>query len=472
MAQYYDEGGAIDTLDDDNSGAAPVVQQADDNSGAIPVDQQQSQGAGADTGSDTPGWNPQGSGPLAPAGRGVKRIISYLMGEGGVSPQELDQAGRQVDPRGQVDPGTRNLLAVDQANQAGGPEAAWKLVQGNRIAFNAKQAFGFAAMNGSGQKPPDLNAAIDAANQAEQHILDGSTVRFAPSQNGVTATVKVPGSSQTQQINLTPDQFKQYLNVGGDGQWDKLMENSVPATLQRISQSTSFGQGYDPASQAARPAAPQAPQARTNFGKTPSTINLSGNDNVQAPSNEDDGIDPDIRRKANTLFPAVSQGDERNRFMAAEMARTEELQNKLDVEDKRGTFKVQGADVKGQHDENKAKIYSAGREKAALANLQAHIQQQEASGIRNARTLQEKALATIVMTGGKMTPQQKAMWDQITAATPEPGKQQAPQSQPQQQAPAPKQQQLSAEDQQALAWANANASDPRAVKIKQKLGVQ
>lgn len=454
---------AIDTSGDE-SGASPVAPQPADDSGAAPVADRQSQSTG-----EQPGWNPQGSGPLAGPARGVKRIIAMLMGEGG-DPAAVKQAAIQADPQGQMSPGDRNIVAVAQATQQGGEAAGWKLAQGNRVTYNPKAAFAYAALTGNAQKPPDLRAAIDAANQAMPHVLDGSDVTFQPGQTGVTATVKMPGSSQVQQINLTVPQFKQFLDVGRDGQWDRLMETGIPATLQRLSRVN--GPAADPASQAAqanRAQPAQAPQApKTNFGKTPSTLNLSGSDNVQPPAEDNSGIDPEIQKRANTLYPSISQQDQRNHYMGAEHSREAEMENKINVEEQRGKFKVDAADTTGQHRENAAKTFSEGRVKAALANLQAHIHQQEMAGVRNQRTLQEKALATIVMTGGKMSPQQKAMWDQITTATPE------PQAAPQQQQAAPKQQsqQTSDKDQQALAWAKANPADPRAAQIKQRLGVQ
>ena len=47
-------------------------------------------------------------------------------------------------------------------------EEAWRLIQTNRNAYTAKQSLAYAALNGNQQtgKPPDLNAAIQAANQA------------------------------------------------------------------------------------------------------------------------------------------------------------------------------------------------------------------------------------------------------------------------------------------------------------------
>lgn len=476
-----DEAQAIDT-DDDNSGAAPVAAQPDDNSGAAPVAAPQQ--SAIDT-EDQPGFKSQGVGPLAPVGRGIKHIISYLSGMGAANPNELQQAAAQVDPQGQLSPDDRNILAVDRASQSGGPEAAWKLVQSNRVAFNAKQAFGYAAINGNGQKPPDLNAAIDAANQAGQHVLDGSSVQFAPSQGGVTATVKMPGSTQPQQINLTTDQFKQYLNVGGDGQWDRLMENTIPATLQRLSQSQGQpGQQQRPVyNPVARDAQRPAPPQKSNFGKTPSTLNLSGNDNVQPPAEDNSGIDPQLQNRANTLFPSASQGDERNRYMASDIGRSEELQTRRDVAEQQGINSVNAARARNEGLEAVAKTKAgawqyASDQKLAAAKQQiaAKIAQNQSTNANQSETHALKLAQTLILAGKPVPPDLQKYLDKLPGAaqtglnTNAPQGQQAPQ---QQAAPQPQQRsQLSPHDQQALSWAQANPNDPRAAKIKQKLGVQ
>lgn len=505
--------GAIDTGDSaqgpsDNSGAAPVMSAPADNSGqpAIPPANMGAQPA-QQPGVADPGFNPQGNGPLAPAARGIKSIVSYLMGAGASHPDSIDQAGAKIDPQGQMSPADRNLLAVDQAREQGGDQAAWQLLQANRVAYNAQTAFAKTALQGTQQKPADLRAAVDAANKAQANVLDGSNVQFAAGHQGVTATVTMAGTSQPQTINLTPQQFGQFLDVGGDGQWDKIMDHSAPATLQRIASSG----GGAPQRQGAKtlaelkpvpkaqPYVPdnsesdayQPPSPTTNFGKTPSTLNLSGSDEPNDPraaANDAPAYDPELVKRGQRMFPSTSQQAQRDQWMNAQEQRQDELQNKIDVENAKGTFRVQGADVTGKSREavaktaagarvESAKTFSKAKTDAALASLQSHIQQQEAAGTRNARTLAEKGLAALVMSGqtDKMTPQQKSMWEQITTNTPEPAAQR-PQAPAQQAAPqAPQrsaQPQMSAHDQQAAAWAKANPNDPRAAQINQKLGVQ
>jgi hypothetical protein len=142
---------------------------------------------------------------------------------------------QQTNFRQVLPPGNQNLMAIDAAVQKGDMKGAQALTQANRLAWGSQQGFALAAMNGTQGKPPDISAAIDAANKAEQHVLDGSNVKFAHAASGqITATVTRATGGQPQVISLTPDQFKQFLNIG-DNHWDKLMNRTVPATLQMIS---------------------------------------------------------------------------------------------------------------------------------------------------------------------------------------------------------------------------------------------
>jgi hypothetical protein len=444
-----DNEAAIDTGDDsqqaDNSGAAPVAATPDDNSGAAPV---------VPGGGQQPAGQQHFTPDLNPANvpGNMKRIVSYLLGADAAPLQAIDQVGQQVDPQGQMAPGDRNLIGLDQA---GDVAKQWQLLQAHRKAFMAKQSFAHAALIGSPQKPADLNAAIDAANQAEQHIPDGSNVKFSPSQNGVTATVTMPGTSQPQQIPLTVDQFKQYTDVGHDGQWDKLQQASVPATLQRLSQAGAVtGVPYRgaPAGETQRP--------KTNVGKTPSSLNLSGSDEVPEPAPDTTGYDPQMRTRAARLFPGSLQQQEQ--WMTAQEQKEAELTNKKDVANIQGTFRVQGneatggsrvkaAEVTAAAGVEKSKNYSAAREKSALYNMQAHVAQQEAAGIRNGQTLAMKGLITKKMSGESLTAPEQQVWDKMVTATPE----------PQQQAPAPQQRPAAPAQPAAQAKPQGGAGGPK-----------
>lgn len=374
--KFFDDGGAIDT-DDDNSGAVPVMpaaQTPDDNSGAAPVMGTNPPDQGSSGGDQS---NPTRD-AITNFPKNVKAIVSYLMGQGAAPPEAIDGAAQQVDPSGQMSADDRNILAVEQANQKGGPQAAWALVQANRVAYNAKTAFAATALAGIDGKPADIAASARAATQASQHILDGSSTVFTPNQQGgVTATVKMP-SGQPQQINLSPAQFNQWLQVGGDGQWDKVMENGgVPATLQRISQ----GQGIpiQPQTANARVGAPARPQAQarpapapaqspgqvqgqgqdqdegseqpvTSYGRTPSTLNLSGSDEPARGTSaaEETGYGREMEARAMRLFPWASQEAQRNQWMAAQENQEEERKNKIDVAGETGKQRIKVAEATGR----------------------------------------------------------------------------------------------------------------------------
>lgn len=272
------------------------------------------------------------------------RIVSYLMGEGAAHPQELQQAADSVDEHRSMSKSDANILAVEQASQQGGKEAAWKLVQANRVAYNAKQAFAMAALQGNQQKRPDIRAAVDAANQATDHILDGSNVKFAASQNGVTATVK-PASGEPQTFNLTPQQFRQYLNVGGDGQFDKQMQGGVAATLARIAQNNP-----QPA-----PASPAAPAPAADPAAAPAA-KRGGSINGDKFGPLDDGNYPvALQRKAWQLFPGAGSSAERADWMSKQESATDALKNKVDV-----------AEATGEARNEVAKTMAGGRQQVAV----------------------------------------------------------------------------------------------------------
>lgn len=261
-----DQQAAIPT-DDDNSGAAPVQQMPD--IGPAPIGQELGQDTmgegmsklGNKIGSDIgEGWqnlknsgvgravqrvggllsggegNPAAPSPQPQAGQPNPKVVSYLMGADAAHPDVLEQIGKEVDPEGKLPPADRNLLALDKVRDTKGDNAAWSIMQANRVAYNAQTAFASTALKGTPQKPADVGAAIDAANKAQANVLDGSNISFAHHGAGITATVTMPGTSQPQTIQLSPQAFAQWLTVGGDGQWDKVVQKSAPATLQALAQ--------------------------------------------------------------------------------------------------------------------------------------------------------------------------------------------------------------------------------------------
>lgn len=369
MAFEEDEVGAIDTGDEsaglDTSRRVPA---GEDNSGMGPVE-------GAIDTREQP--EPPRTGPDGPIARNLKafpgnarRIISYLMGEGAADPMQLQQAAASVDPEGRMSQDDRNVVAIQKVAQEQGPEAAWKLAQANRVAFNAKQAFGFAALNGTPQKMPDVNAAIDAANQAASHVLDGSSVKFAPTQGGVTATVTTAGG-EPQTFRLSLEQFRQYMNVGGAGQYDRLTQETIPTTLATLAQGGGAQQRRRPPQPRQAPTEAEQytpPAIPSNFGKTPSTQNLSGDDNVsvQPPNDyEQSNYGSELEARANRMMPGITREEDRNRFMAGEKARQGTEANRLAIEETRGEAKTGAEDIKAKGGARKEEIKAGATTQAA-----------------------------------------------------------------------------------------------------------
>lgn len=453
---------AIDTSDlpqGDNEAvgspqAAPQPQ-GDDNSITAPGPARQGQDMPQDQ-APAQGEAPKRFGPLG-------RIVSYLMGEGAVPPQVLQQAGQQIDPHGQMSQSDRNLMVVEDANKRAGPEAAWKIVQANRVAYNAKQAFGYAALNGNQQKPPDINAAVDAANQAADHVLDGSNVRFAPGQGGVTATVKGPDGN-TQQFNLTPDQFRKYLNVGGDGQYDKQMQQGgIARTLTNITQNQQrvSSVGALPPLAGAKPQSAQdqaQDDDQDNEAQAPDT-QLGAKVNGFGPTiDPDSGYSAQLQRRANAMFPpGAASNHERQNWMATQQSAEDALKNKVDIADSNSEARVKAAEVRAkggvdtQHVKNEGAVatkelqikgwqYAADAKRAA-AQITAD-QKAAAAGDKAAlaRTnMARQAIAVKHQTGKDLTPEETALQAQLTQQGQQAmqGQRAPTQAAPQRQAPQP-----------------------------------
>lgn len=409
---------AIPTGDDNSTGTPPpAAQQAQGDSGAVgeqaiptgddnalpegPAQPQQPQG-------------PQRFGPMA-------KIVSYLMGEGAVPPQVLQQAADQVDPESGMSASDRNVMVVHDAATRGGQDAAWKIMQANRVAYNAKQAFAYAALNGTQQKPGSVTAAVDAANQAAEHVLDGSNAHFMVSQGGqITATVKGADGGPAQVFDLTQDQFRQYLNVGGAGQWDRQMQpGGIQATLTKLA----AGPQRSDAPTEARAANTQQDQ------QDPSTTR-QGQFRMTSPGEEQ--YDETLQRKAWGMFPGAGSTKERAEWLASQEQNQDKLQNAVDVAKEKGINTTRAAQIRADAVEKQQKLRNEGatavagirlegwkyKSDAETANEQIKADQKAAqAGHKDAQARIEssrKAIATKRMTAGTLTPEEEAMEKQLT----------------------------------------------------------
>lgn len=460
MADEDNAAGAIDTSDD-NSGAAPVAASPPGQSypGMTPAQD--------DSGTSPKTQSPQGAPPQEDQSRSgvdfnashvpgnTKRIIAYLMGADAAHPQTIDQLGAQVDPEGKLHPSDRNLLAIDAAREQGGDQAAWQLMQSNRVAYNAQTAFAKTALQGTPQKPADLNAAIDAANKAQSNVLDGSSIQFAPSQGGVTATVTMHGTTQPQVIPLSMQAFSQFLDVGGDGQWDKIMDQGAPATLQRLSQ-------QNPAQQAPRPAnSTPTLNPRKAQWPTPPQAAASPAPQAQAPATTqkvdpwakafDDAADPsktnygeELETRANAMFGANNSATTRQRqeWMAAQEQQDLNRNAKIEEAREKGVQANERARITGGSRERVAETTAKGKlegwkyssdAKQAAAQIAADAKAAQA-GNKQAQDRVESARKVIAAkraTGATITPEDEALEKQLVGragAAPQPAAAQAPQA--------------------------------------------
>lgn len=457
-------GGAIDTSDPgtppsspgspppDNSGAAPVAapQQAQgaidtsDNSGAAPVTPPQPQPPAAPGSANSPSY-----GPLAGIGDAIKKLLG---GEGAISPQLLDTVAQKADPSGKMTPADRQVMAIHQASQTQGDDGALAILQANRVAYGTKAAFARTALMGTPQKPGDLNAAIKAANQAQENLPDGSNVLFSPAgHGGVVAVVQFPGSKKTVQFNLSTPQFAQFLDVGKDGQFDKLMDVSAPGMLQRLAQANAGGAAPQapgaPAGNAERQTGDQNATNLTGGGKqqpykwgrlpdgsqAPDALDLSGETSPRKPATDEQlGLrDNELEGKSRAMFPWASQEQQRQRYMSQQEDQEAGRQNNVDVATEKGKAanevaktnwggRVEAQKIKSASDVEKSQNYSKGRVELGLAKIQAAAQAEYAKNGRSKDFVAAKLLASKIAASGpnSLNDREKAAFEQYMPAVP------------------------------------------------------
>jgi hypothetical protein len=356
--QTFEGGGTVE--DEDNSSAEAIPTESGAAGGPPPVTGEETQ--------QQPNIQPSGFGT-----QGNQLLIRYL--RGGDADQNLaNQLAQQVDPDGQMDENERNLAVVQAANEQGGPQAAWKVVQANRQAFNAKQAFARAALNGVEGKPPDIAAAAKAATQAFPHMLDGTSVEFTPAQNGVTVAVKKVGQSQPfQKTDLSVNQFNDLLNMGKDGLYDNLLENGIGPVLQQLK-----GKPGTPVQGAANAAVPMT-------GATP-----GAQEQPQKGAQGEPDIDPQMERRAAKLFPNVSQATQRQAWMKSQIEGSQKRSGELGVAQANQAGRIEAARQTGAARVEASKNYAGGRVQAAEVQ----------AGWRNEQTRQSYLNALVRAGGG------------------------------------------------------------------------
>lgn len=362
-----------------------------------------------------------------PMNQGVKKIVSYLMGAGAADPDTAKkfETGIKHENPG-ISDDDANLLAVHKAQEMGGPAAAWAMVQYNRTAYNAKQAFAKAALNGVDGKAGDMQAAADAATKAGAHILDGSATQFTaiPGGQGVTATVKMPGTDRTVNFQLNPQQFNQWLDVGGAGMWDKVMEGGgVPTTLQKIAGSQQSAQpqasGQPQPAPAATPSAVPGPadsQAVTT-GK-PQVMDPTQADQAPVPGQFDahghylgkeepdkTNYDPDLVARANKMYPMAGDEAERQTWMSGQENQQEERENRVSVAAEKGKSDIEKARQTGIYRNEATRVGSENRKEGQIGAANARAGGQVESATIKAKADTDKARQQAILATTKMAQQ-------------------------------------------------------------------
>lgn len=232
--------------------------------------------------------------PVREFGRDMgRRILGYLQ-SADADPQMSRRAESEVDPEGVLDEDTRKLLAVQLAQQRGGSEASWRVLQDYRKKYDGYRAFAAAALQNQ-----DLPGAARAATQAYPNILDGTSISFQPGQGGVTAVIR-PREGEPQQLQLSPEQFNRWL-TGDEGQYDMVLARGGPAQLQQLLQAQA--RPAQPGA-TAQPGAPRPPGASP---APPRRADPALNRQAQSQQVEVQPTDDELLRRQ---FPWASQGDQ------------------------------------------------------------------------------------------------------------------------------------------------------------------
>lgn len=228
--QSFEDGGTVEE-DPADSSLVPEQEPLPLNSDQSAVGQQ-SQGVIPDQ-AQAPEERPLEKAGYAPhqlLQRGAAAIMAMIKGADAAPQEAIDKAKGVVDAEHPNHPGAANLSAAEVLAN-GNPEKMWAVLQLNRKKFDAAKAFAANALDQN-----NLPSAADAATQAYHHVLDGTDVKFTPTQQGVMVAIK-PLNGPVTQEQLNPQQFRQWL-MGRPGQYDNVYASGGQASIQQAAQAT------------------------------------------------------------------------------------------------------------------------------------------------------------------------------------------------------------------------------------------
>ncbi len=361
---------------------------------------------------------PEGDTGEMPAQPGaVQRIMAYLQRADAMNPAQAKAAEAQ---NARPDKNETTMATVQSLASQGDEQQAFNYLQYKAKRYEVQMAHAAAALNGTRERPPSLDVALQSANEAFTDLPDPTDVRFRKNENGVEAYIRPLGDmGKPQKVDMSIDQFKELVKPGGIAQWDKALAAGGAAGLMKQ-------------------LAPTAPQGAAGTPEQPreqNEVRLITGDGSRPDRTFKNGVETTetAQDRALALIRAKNEGrgtpDDKIKVKNAEYDRRDALQAAKDkAAGERGTLTNAG-----KNERSTAGIGS--REKIAANKLALAVKQLDATNDRSANANVVRALnGRVLATGGQNLnePKDKALYDQITGGgnaprAPSPQAPQAPQ---------------------------------------------
>lgn len=231
----------------------------------------------------------------------MKRFMAYLTGADAAAPEEVQAAEKEVDPDGTMDPADRKLATIKAAAEGdGGEKNGFRYIQHYRQKYDAFKAHAAAAITAG-----DLENAAKSATEAYTNLPDGYDIKFtAAKDKGLINATMSENGKLVKQITISPEKMTTFLR-GPDSQFDALLSkgginviNSLAAPSQAPQSARTFA-GAGTAGSAALAARTPAPQAGAER-----TLDTTA------------GIEAQAKR----IFPSVGESQQREKWIATQLA--------------------------------------------------------------------------------------------------------------------------------------------------------
>lgn len=244
----FADGGAVPSEDDlENTPPAPqrAIPEEDDlenTSPATPRDQSQYPGGKVQRrmgyqGSPAPLQSEGAIETGNEASGGHAQLLRYLQGADAAEPAQVQALEQSVDPDGTMRAEARKVMAVAAAPN---PDEQSKVIAHYRKTYDTYRAVAAAAFEAG-----DLAKATEYATQGSTNTLTGQSIRFAPTDGGVTATVMDSQGNPVSTSTLTPEQFQEYLH-SDPGQYDHVHERGPQKSIESLTRQAQVQGGQGP----------------------------------------------------------------------------------------------------------------------------------------------------------------------------------------------------------------------------------